>query len=228
MNTLTRIVKGGACVALALTAGSSTLLAQNLLADPGFETQTGWGLFGNSSYSMNYAHTGSWSMENAGPGGFTVPGAYQTLPTAAGDEYDLTGYGLTPVAPGAGASFGILQITFFSGANGTGSNLGTIDVSNGGTPTGAGNAQASNQINSSSPLGVWIPLDTGIAEAPAGAQSLQAFTLVVDQNPTTVYFDDVSLVQVPEPSSLALLSLGLLALPIQAWRRRNGHSKPAM
>ncbi len=134
-----------------------------------------------------------------------MPGAFETLPTVAGNEYDLTGFGLTPNAPATG-SFGILQITFFSGANGTGANLGTINISNGGTPTGAGNAQTSQQISPSSSTGVWIPLDTGIAQAPAGAQSLQAFTLVVGQN-TTVYFDDLALTQVPEPSTFALFGI---------------------
>ena len=114
---------------------------------------------------------------------------------------------MTPTAPGAGTSFGILQITFFSGANGTGGNLGTIDVSNGNTPTGAGNAQGSQQINSASQTGVWIPLDTGIAQAPTGSQSLEVFTLVVDQNPTKVYFDNLDLTQVPEPSAFALFAL---------------------
>ncbi len=192
------------------------LQAQNLLSDPSFESGgvgSIWTTFNGASFSTSYARTGVWSMECNGPGGFTVPGAFQVLPTAPGDEYDLTGYGLAPTAPGTGVSFGIVQITFFSGPNASGSNLGTIDVSNGDTPTGAGNDQTSSEITSSSPLGVWIPLDTGIAEAPAGAESVVVYLLVLDQNPTTVFFDNLSLVQVvPEPSALAFLGLGALGL----------------
>jgi autotransporter-associated beta strand protein len=198
---LNLLLNGSLALALVIAFGMSAQ-AQNLLSDPGFESGgvgSAWTTFNGANFSTNFAHSGSWSMENSGPGGFAVPGAFQTLATAAGDEYDLTGYGLAQAAPGAGASFGILQITFFSGPNGSGSNLGTIDVSNGNTPTGPGNAQLSNEINSSSPTGVWISFDTGIAEAPAGSESLAAYTLVVDQNPTTVYFDDLSLLQVPEP-----------------------------
>ncbi len=151
-------------------------------------------------------------MENNGHGGFGVPGADQILSTTAGSEYELTGFGLTPTAPGAGTTFGALQITFFSGPNGTGSNLGTVQTS-------PGNALVSNQINASSPTGVWISLDTGTATAPAGAQSLEAFTIVVDQNPADVFFDDISLIQVPEPSSFALAGFGAVGL-FAALRRR--------
>jgi len=99
--------------------------------------------------------------------------------------------------------FGELQITFFSGPNGTGSNLGTV-------ATSPGNAQGSNQITSTSPTGAWISLDTGTAQAPAGAQSLEAFTLGVNLAGSAVYFDDISLVQVvPEPSTLALAGMAL-------------------
>lgn len=148
-------------------------------------------------------------MENSSGGG--VPGAFQTLATSPGNEYDLTGFGLAPTAP-ATSSFGIIQITFFSGPNASGNNLGTIDVSNGNTPTGAGNAQISNEITPGSPTGAWISLDTGIAEAPAGSESLAVYTIVVANGPTTVYFDDLSLTQVPEPSSFALAGLGALGL----------------
>jgi MYXO-CTERM domain-containing protein len=201
-----------ACV-VALSAGISAQ-AQNLLTDPGFEsggTASPWSTFNGGAFSQTFAHTGTWSMNDNGHGGFGVPGSFQFLPTSAGLSYDLTGFGLTPSAPGGGTTFGALQITFFSGANGTGSNLGTVQTS-------PGNALVSNQINASSPTSLWIPLDTGTATAPAGSQSLEVFTIVVDQNPANVYFDDLSLVQVPEPSSFALA--GLAALGLFAGRRQ--------
>jgi hypothetical protein len=172
----------------------------------------GWQTFNGAAFSTALARTGTHSMLNSGPGGYSVPGAVQFLASSAGSEYDLTGYGYVSAEP-TGASQGFLQITFFSGANGTGSNLGTVETS-------AGNALASNKITSTSPTDTWIPFDTGLAEAPAGTASVAVYTLVLDANATSVYFDDLSLVAVPEPSSLALLSAGL-GIPFYFWRRRN-------
>lgn len=214
MKIRPNIVGAVACV-VALSF-SMSVHSQNLLTDPGFESggvSSAWSTFNGAAFSQTFAHSGSWSMEDNGLGGFGVPGSFETLPTVAGNAYDLSGFALTPAAPGTGTTFGALQITFFSGPNGTGSNLGTVETS-------PGNALLSNEINASSPTGVWIPLDTGTAIAPAGAQSLQVFTIVVDQNAANVYFDDLTLTQVPEPSTFAFAGLGLIGL-FAKLRRRN-------
>jgi hypothetical protein len=214
MKIRPNIVGVAVCVT-ALCAGLSAQ-AQNLLTDPGFESggvASPWNTFNGAAFSQNFAHSGTWSMEDNGAGGFGVPGSFQILPSAGGNAYDFTGFGLTPTTPGTGTTFGALQITFFSGANGTGSNLGTVETS-------PGNAQVSNQINANSPTGTWIALDTGTAIAPSGAQSLEVFTIVVDQNPANVYFDDLSLVQVPEPSTFALAGFGVVGLLAVLRRRR--------
>jgi len=206
MKIRPNIISGAACAA-ALCLGLS-VSAQNLLSDPGFESggvSSAWTPVNGAEFSQNFALSGSWSMECPGPGGFAVPLAFQTLSASAGEEFDLSGFGFAPTAPGTGTSFGALQITFFSGPNGSGSNLGTVQTS-------PGNALVSNEINASSPTGQWLSLNTGTATAPTGAESLQAFVIVVDQNPTTVYFDNISLTQVPEPSSFALAGLGALGL----------------
>jgi len=214
MKTRPNLVGLAACVA-ALSTGISAQ-AQGLLTDAGFEsggTGTAWGTFNGAAFSQTFAHTGTWSMENNGHGGFGVPGAFEIFAASAGSAYDLTGFGFTPTTPGTGTTFGALQITFFSGANGTGSNLGTVETS-------PGNAKVSNQINAGSAIGVWTALDTGIATAPVGTQSLEVFTIVVDQNPADVFFDDLSLVQVPEPSALALSGLAVLGLFAKLRRRK--------
>src|SRR6516225_4040957 len=117
-NTVGAVV----CV-VALSFGLSAR-ATNLLTDPGFESggvSSAWSTFGNSAFSQNFARTGTWSMLNSGPGNFSVPGAFQTLPAAPGQAFDLTGYGLiaSPLTAGQ-TDFGIIQITFWSGPNGTG------------------------------------------------------------------------------------------------------------
>jgi hypothetical protein len=214
MKTRMNILGVASCLA-ALSFGGLSAEAQNLLLDPGFESggvSSAWSTFNGGAFSMNFARSGSWSMLDSGGGSFSVPGSFETFATTAGSQYDLSGYGLAATAPGTGTSFGALQITYFSGPNGTGSNLGTVETS-------PGNAKVSNEITAASPLSVWIPLDTGIATAPAGAQSFQVFTIVVDQNPTAVYFDDLTLTQVPEPSSFALAGLGALSL-FRILRRR--------
>lgn len=208
-------IVGVAVCAVALSAGTS-LHAQGLLTDAGFESGgvgSAWSGFNGGAFSQTVAHFGTWSFEDNGHGGFGVPGSFQTLAATAGFSYELTGFGYTPTTPGGGNTFGALQITFFSGANGTGSNLGTVQTS-------PGNALVSNPINASSATGVWTALDTGIATAPAGAQSMQVFTIVVDQNPADVFFDDLSLTQVPEPSAFALSGLAALGLFTTLRRRK--------
>jgi len=106
-------------------------------------------------------------------------------------QYDLSGFGFIPTALEQ-VVFGILQITFFSGANGTGSNLGT------GPDKARGNALTSNQINSTSPNGpmdfFW---DTGTATAADRPRNhYKPLHSQYFQQEAPSYFDDLSLVQV--------------------------------
>jgi len=211
MKSLNRTVGTGICIATVI-AYNATPCAANLLVDPGFELQTapgsgGWNLFNGAAFSSAQARTGSFSMLDATVN--NVPGSFEQFAASAGMKFQLTGYGMT-TAPLAGSpAFGIIQLSYFDSV---GNNLGTVETS-------PGNALASAQINSSTPLGVWTFLDTGIATAPANTAFIQAFTIYVDfsGNNQGVYFDDLNLIQVPEPSSLALLGLGS---GVFVWRRR--------
>jgi hypothetical protein len=210
---------------MCIVAASLATSHANLLSDPGFESGTpvgsgvgGWGTFNGAAFSTTVAHSGTFSMADFAAN--NVPGSYQFLPATPGSEWDLTGFafqtGVTNQS--SGAVFGVIQLTFFSGPAGTGSNLGTVETS-------PGNALTSPQINSASPVNTWVSLDTGIATAPAGAQSIGAYTIFVNfttltTQPQGAYFDDLVLTQVPEPSSLALLGLGFAAAGFGLRRQR--------
>lgn len=180
------------------------------LKDAGFELQTaadegGWRLFEISLFSKNYARSGSQSMFN---GGFsrTVPfqatfignasGAYQEFPAMAGSRWKLTGYALTPATLEGTTAFGVLQISFFDT---NGKDLGTVETAGGTTK-----AKTSSQVNRRSTVSEWISLDTGVATAPEGTATIQAFTLFVDFSGSDktqgVYFDDLSLCELNEDS----------------------------
>lgn len=174
------------------------------LKDAGFELRLpsgegGWILFEESRFSANEARTGSQSMLNAGlsrtvafPPFFlgSVSGSYQEFPAEPGSRWRLTGYGQAPTALEGTPAFGIVQVSFFDAK---GRDLGTIETAGAATPQ----AKISNEVNNQSPVREWIFLDTGIATAPAGTASVQAFTLYVDFSGTNtsqgVYFDDLSL-----------------------------------
>lgn len=214
-----------ATLALFTAFSITTTQAAGLLFDSSFESGVavpggvgGWDLENGAAFSTVVAHTGTHSIADFGANG--VPIDFQFLPATTGSRWDLTGFGYTPgmVPQTSGPVFGIIQLTFFSGPAGTGTDLGTVETS-------PGTAKASAQINLDSAINTWIPLDTGIVTAPAGAQSIAAYSLVVNftsltSTPQGAYFDDLTLVQVPEPGSAGLLACGLLGLGFAMKRQR--------
>jgi hypothetical protein len=226
MSVLCGFAAAISCAALVSSASAAAVP----LVDPGLELGTpagaentgGWSFFNGASQSNDIAHSGNFSMKL--PDNLNVPGAFETynIGVTPGAKFDFTAFGLTseklapPGAANNNTSFGGIQATFFSGDNGAGTNLGTIE-------TGAGNAIFSNHIDSTSPVGVWIPLNTGVFTAPAGAQSIQIFGIGIfpqgQDASGAIYVDDFALntVSVPEPTSISLLALG--AIPMLRRRR---------
>ena len=178
--------------------------AENALRDAGFEEDLpaeagGWTFFDGSRVSADHARSGRQSVYNWGFSR-TVPappfltgrasGSYQEFPATAGSRWRLTGYGMTPAQIEGYPAFGILQISFFDAE---GNDLGTVETE-GDVST---RAKVSNEVNSLARVGEWLLLDTGVATAPAGTATVQAFTLFVDYSgsdiPQGAHFDDLRL-----------------------------------
>ncbi len=173
------------------------------LKDPSFELRLpsdegGWQLFEISLYSEQQAHSGAQSMFNGGLSRTVayhpyfigvVSGSFQEFPASPGSRWQLTGYGLTANALQGTPAFGILQLSFFDT---DGDDLGTVETAGDITK-----AKTSSEVNNQTVAGEWIFLDTGVATAPAGTATVQAFTVYVDfsgSNTTQgVFFDDLSL-----------------------------------
>jgi hypothetical protein len=197
---------------LALLTGTglsaSASLGQNLLSDPGFESGTpapsgvgGWATPLDASFSQNYAHSGQWSMEcyydPANVHGLSV----QSLSAVPGADYTLTGFGLTPTTLGSSAFASL--ILFFSDSNGI----------------LLGSYYNSAPITSSSSVGTWLPLAVSQV-APANAATVSAEVTLFNYSPgDAVYFDDLSLTIVPEPSPLRLAGLALFVCAILRAKR---------
>lgn len=181
----------------------------NPLKDASFELQLppdqgGWTLFDESLFSPDEARSGRQSVYNVGfsrtvgfPPYFvgTVSGSFQEFPAGPGSRWRLTGFGLTNTTLQGTPAFGIVQVSFFDAA---GDDLGTVETADSTTAK----AKTSNEVNNQTAAGEWIFLDTGVATAPAGTATVQAFTLYVDYSGSNtsqgVYFDDLSLCAVED------------------------------
>jgi len=189
-----------------LVSASSAAFADShsMLKDASFEQKLppdegGWTLFEKSLISSDQARSGSHSMFNGAlsrTGAYhpyfvgTVSGSFQEFAAESGSRWRLTGYGMTATKLKGTPAFGIVQVSFF---NADGVDLGTVETAGDKGPK----AKTSNEVNNKTAAGEWTFLDTGIATAPAGAATVQAFTIYVDFSGSNtsqgVYFDDLSL-----------------------------------
>lgn len=187
---------------------------ENILSDPSFELelpsdQGGWILFDDSMFSTDTAHSGERAMFHYAFSRTvpfppflvgTVSGSYQEFPAVPGSRWRLTGFGQARTRLQGTPAFGIVQVSFFDAR---GKDLGTVETT--GHPTTR--AKVSNEVNSQTPAREWVFLDTGVATAPEGTATIQAFTLYVDYSNSNrsqgVYFDDLTLCALEEDTDEA-------------------------
>jgi hypothetical protein len=223
MKTLLGTIGSAACI-VALALATSTTQAQNMLVDPGFELNLttpnpitpatvgqGWALFGGV-YSTAKPESGTQSLQIYGNNGWSGVGAYQVLGgVSGGQQYTLTADFNTD---GVGGQFlpnpAILQINYL---NSLFASIGTVENPG----NGYGGLQTGTPPFDNTGNGPWS-VGTITATAPAGAAYIVTYLMDVSGPASDLFFDNASLTVVPEPSTLALLGLGLASAMI--WRRR--------
>jgi len=205
-----------ACIGIFTLVIAGTVRAQ--LYDPGFEQELtapnpnpngvqGWATFGGANFlTTALAHSGTnvmYTPDNGG--GYSVPGAYEVFTCAAGQAFTLSGWIYTPnTLPTLGNDFAILQLSFYTGAapsnygGGTGLSVYGVDV---GQPAGGGGVPL--------PKGVWTYASvtgTALNQGVSHVNSFGVYLLDINADANAdFYFDDLSLTQVPEPSTIALV-----------------------
>jgi hypothetical protein len=189
-----------ALVAMSFLLTAAATQAQNLLLNPGFETDafpnqdplpfaTDWNLanpgeFNTVSAPGSPVHSGNGSLRITSVQTYGVPLALQTFPANPGEEYNLQGYMRIDNAL-TGDTRAVLKIVFGPGDLEPASiSIGTADAEPFfgvlGTP----------QLNNTSTTGTWTFAEAqGVA--PEGTTEVSFFAILVDAEPSEAYFDDL-------------------------------------
>jgi hypothetical protein len=209
MKTMSRFWQYMAPVIVVL-AGEYTvsgISGQNLLADPGFESGTpvasgmgGWAELNGSIFSQSYSHSGLWSLEDQYNSGAVGPvvGGFQILPASAGSVFDVSGWGFAPATLSTSGQ-GLLLADF-------------LDSSQHLINSGGNDFYEIGLLDSSTPAQNWNFL-SGSVTAPDGTAYIQVIPELYNGSPgDAVYYDDLSLTLVPEPSTMIVLGMALAFL----------------
>jgi len=243
MRILDRIIGGSIAAAAVLALSASVTQAQpNLLVNPGFDNvagftpnpipvggaNQGWALFGQTSQSTMFSSPvdaplsdGYALLEQNAPGNNWNPaGAYQITDGIAeggaiipGATYQFSIWAITDTGTTWGPTPVDLQLSF----NDSSVIGGTV------TPTSpsANNGSFSFGTSVANNANGWVEYSVQ-ATAPPTAAYAMVYAMFMDNGQTAtenMYFDNASLIMVPEPSTLALLGL---AVPCFFLLRRKG------
>lgn len=241
MKMLSKIIGGSVAIAAVLAFSASTVQAQNLLVDPNFNgpftpnpitltsgpgatpgVNQGWALFDSanqndmSSVSGSPYGTATYAMNEtlAAGNNWETPGAYQIVTgITPGQSYTLSVEAWTDT--GFIWVGGLVQLGFETPALG-----GATTVENPGNTLG---------ITANVPIGTWTQYSV-TATAPAGCSDAIVYLMSQDYNNITynepiptgeeVFYDNAVLTPTPEPSTLALLAMGL-GMPFYFLRRKS-------
>ena len=222
------LVNGSFEIGGALGAGGFTTNPITTTSGPGSTTGvgTGWATFGAAQSDMSSAvsapEQGSYALlAQNGPGNNWNPqGAYQIVGgIVGGNVYNLSSFYLIDSSSG---NTGTYTTPFAEQIN-----FGNLV---GGTWTTVAGASATFGFGNASPTDGAAPLvntwyqESGSLWAPPGASEAEVYMFFMDNGQTTVdqmYIDNAQLVDVPEPTTLALAGLGGASLLSLIRRRKS-------
>ena len=200
----------------------------NLLIDGSFESGdlSSWNFTGTATIANPEigAQDGSSSLLLTSDGGASqvnqVISGTTNFAALPGEEFNLSGYFLTEMNLSTpGFTVGLFKIVF---EDSRGNRLIPESVSIGSlNALDAPGAESTPRLNDSSALNTWIFSETQ-AVAPAGTESVQFLALNValrNVNVTEMYFDNITVVRIPEASVFALCA-GVAALAFVIYHRR--------
>ena len=178
------------------SSATSPYTLPNLLTNGDFEYGSAFSWTTWAAATNAFAQSGTYSLQIAAVGGFTVPTAFQTVPASPGEEFSLSGYMYTASTLPADTTLGLFKIVF---RDESGTDLIPASISIGvpsGDPSYPG-AESTPALNASSPVGSWV-FSEAKAVAPPNTATVSAYAMNIDQSASTIYFDSIKAVKTVE------------------------------